>query len=312
VCRRCEVRLLRVGTAGAERPAALLPDGSLVDISDLVPDIDARTLGAESLRRLERDLDARGSDLPRLDAERLRIGAPVNGIGKIVCVGLNYREHAREAGLPVPSEPILFLKAGDTVGGPHDPVLIPPQSEKTDYEVELGVVIGRQARYLDSPAEAMSHVAGFLVSNDVSERAYQMERGGTWDKGKNCETFSPLGPWLVTTDEVPDVQDLELHLRVNGEVRQQSTTGDMIFTVDHLVWYISQFMVLRPGDVINTGTPQGVGSGFSPPRFLRDGDVVELGITGLGSQRQLFRDFGQHQSDGPAVHRLPQQAGDLA
>jgi 2-keto-4-pentenoate hydratase/2-oxohepta-3-ene-1,7-dioic acid hydratase in catechol pathway len=306
------VRLLRVGTLGAESPAALLPDGSLVDISGLVPDIDPTTLGSDTLRKLERKLEQGGSDLPRLDDGQVRVGAPVNGIGKIVCVGLNYREHAREAGLPVPGEPILFLKAGDTVVGPHDRVLIPPRSEKTDYEVELGVVIGREARYLDSPAEAMSHVAGYVVSNDVSERAYQMERGGQWDKGKNCETFSPVGPWLVTTGEVPDPQDLRLHLRVNGEVRQDSSTADMIFPVDHLVWYISQFMVLRPGDIINTGTPQGVGSGFSPPRFLRDGDVVELGIVGLGSQRQLFRNYAHHQSDGGAVHRLPQPAGDLA
>jgi 2-keto-4-pentenoate hydratase/2-oxohepta-3-ene-1,7-dioic acid hydratase in catechol pathway len=304
------MRLLRVGSLGAERPAALLADGSLVDISPLVPDIDARTLGAESLQQLERDLDSRGSDLPRLDLEQLRIGAPVNGVGKIVCVGLNYREHAREAGLPVPSEPILFLKAGDTVVGPHDPVLIPPHSEKTDYEVELGVVIGREARYLASPAEAMSHVAGLLVSNDVSEREYQMDRGGTWDKGKNCETFSPLGPWLVTADEVSDVQDLALHLRVNGEARQESTTGDMIFTVDHLVWYVSQFMVLRPGDVINTGTPPGVGSGFSPPRFVRDGDVVELAITGLGSQRQVFRRVPGTGDGDHAVHPAAEPAGD--
>ena len=282
------MKLLRVGPWGAERPAALLTDGSVVDISGILPDVDAATIGPESLQRLTRELEERGSDLPRLDVERERIGAPIRGIGKIVCVGLNYREHAREAGLPVPSEPILFLKAGDTVVGPHDPVLIPPHSEKTDYEVELGVVVGREARYLDSPAQAMEHVAGFLVSNDVSEREYQMERGGTWDKGKNCETFSPLGPWLVTSDEVPDVQDLELYLRVNGEVRQASTTGDMIFAVDHLVWYISQFMVLRPGDVINTGTPPGVGSGFTPPRFVREGDRVELGITGLGSQSQVF------------------------
>lgn len=294
------MRLLRVGPRGAERPAALLADGSLADISDLVPDIDPTTLGPEALQRLERELRVRSSDLPRLAYDQVRIGAPVNRIGKIVCVGLNYLEHAREAGLPVPPEPILFLKAGDTVVGPHDTVLIPPHSEKTDYEVELGVVIGREARYLHSPTEAMGHVAGLLISNDVSEREYQMERGGTWDKGKNCETFSPLGPWLLTSDEVLDVQDMQLQLQVNGEVRQESTTGDMIFRVDHLVWYISQFMVLRPGDVINTGTPQGVGAGFSPPRFVRDGDVVELGITGLGSQRQVFRRYVAAAGDGTA------------
>ena len=305
------MRLLRVGPAGAERPAALLPDGRLVDISDLVPDIVPTTLAPEALQRLELELEERGSELPRLEYGNVRIGSPVNGIGKIVCVGLNYREHAREAGLPVPSEPILFLKAGDTVAGPHDTVLIPPGSEKTDYEVELGVVIGREARYLDTRAEALSHVAGFVVSNDVSEREFQMERGGQWDKGKNCETFSPVGPWLVTADEVPDPQDLRLHLRVNGEVRQDSATADMIFAVDHLIWYISQFMVLRPGDVINTGTPPGVGSGFTPPRFVRDGDVVELGIVGLGTQRQVFRNNADSRDD-EAVQRHPETAGGIA
>jgi 2-keto-4-pentenoate hydratase/2-oxohepta-3-ene-1,7-dioic acid hydratase in catechol pathway len=304
--------LLRVGPAGAERPAALVPDGSLVDISDLVPDILASTLDPRALQRLEQQLGERGSDLPRLEYGDVRIGAPVNGIGKIVCVGLNYREHAREAGLPVPSEPILFLKAGDTVAGPHDTVLIPPGSEKTDYEVELGVVIGREARYLDSPAEAMRHVAGYVVSNDVSEREFQMERGGQWDKGKNCETFSPVGPWLATADEVPDPQDLRLNLRVNGEVRQDSTTADMIFGVDHLVWYISQFMVLRPGDVINTGTPPGVGSGFTPPRFLRDGDVVEVGISGLGTQHQVFRSYSDRVPSEDAVHRRAETTGERA
>ena len=306
------MRLLRVGPAGAEGPAALLPDGSLVDIGGLVPDITPTTLAPEALQRLEQQLEKQGSDLPRLEHGDLRIGAPVNGIGKIVCVGLNYREHAREAGLPVPVEPILFLKAGDTVAGPDDTVLIPPGSEKTDYEVELGVVIGREARYLNSPAEAMSHIAGFVVSNDVSEREFQMERGGQWDKGKNCETFSPVGPWLVTADEVPEPQDLRLYLRVNGEVRQDSTTADMIFAVDHLVWYISQFMVLRPGDVINTGTPPGVGTGFSPPRFVRDGDVVELGIVGLGAQRQVFRNYGDSLADEAAAQPHRDPAGELA
>ena len=284
------MRLLRLGPAGSERPAALLPDGRLVDLGDLVPDIDGSMLGAEALQRLARQVEQGGPELPGVDDASVRVGAPVRGVGKVVCVGLNYREHAREAGLPVPSEPILFLKAGDTVVGPQDTVLIPRGSGKTDYEVELGAVIGRVARYLDSPADAMGHVAGFLVSNDVSEREFQMERGGQWDKGKNCETFSPLGPWLVTADEVPDVQDLRLRLSVNGEERQSSTTADMIFPVDHLVWYISQFMVLLPGDVINTGTPSGVGAGFDPPRFLEKGDVVQVSITGLGDQRHEFVD----------------------
>jgi 2-keto-4-pentenoate hydratase/2-oxohepta-3-ene-1,7-dioic acid hydratase in catechol pathway len=304
------MKLLRVGPTGGERPAALLSDGSLVDLSGLVSDIDASTLGPESLRALQNQLEHRDADLPRLEPAQSRVGPPVKGIGKIVCVGLNYREHAREAGLPVPSEPILFLKAGDTVVGPHDTVLIPPGSQKTDYEVELGVVIGREARYLESPAQALGHVAGYLVSNDVSEREYQMERGGQWDKGKNCETFSPLGPWLVTADEVPDPQDLRLSLRVNGEARQDSTTADMVFSVDHLVWYISQFMVLRPGDVINTGTPPGVGSGFTPPRFLRDNDVVELSIEGLGSQRQVFRHYSPDRSSDTRAPELAQPSGE--
>ncbi|GAB3878942.1 fumarylacetoacetate hydrolase family protein [Terrabacter terrigena] len=306
------MKLLRVGAPGAERPAALLPDGSLVDISELVPDIVPQTLHPEMLRPLAQRLEERGPELPRLEHGNLRIAAPVHGVGKIVCVGLNYREHAREAGLPVPSEPILFLKAGDTVVGPNDTVRIPRGSEKTDYEVELGVVIGVQTRYLDSPAQALSHVAGFVVSNDVSEREFQMERGGQWDKGKNCETFSPLGPWLVTADEVPDPQDLRLHLRVNGELRQDSTTADMIFGVEHLIWYISQFMVLRPGDIINTGTPPGVGSGFTPPRFVRDGDVVELGIDGLGGQCHAFRGYVVSRADDAARLPQPEPAGGLA
>jgi len=306
------MRLLRVGASGAERPAALLSDGSLVDISELVPDIVPQTLHPERLRLLAQRLEERGPELPRLESGNLRIGAPVAGVGKIVCVGLNYRAHAREAALPVPSEPILFLKAGDTVVGPHDAVLIPPGSEKTDYEVELGVVIGVETRYLASPALALSRVAGFVVSNDVSEREFQMERGGQWDKGKNCETFSPLGPWLVTADEVPNPQNLRLQLRVNGELRQDSTTADMIFRVEHLIWYISQFMVLRPGDVINTGTPSGVGSGFTPPRFMRDGDVVELGIDGLGAQRQVFRNYVGSHAGGAAHQHQPAATGDLA
>ena len=276
------MRLLRVGPAGSETPALLRPDGTLVDLSGVVADISSHVL-ADRLADLRSTVD--DVDLRRLDPEGLRIGPPVADSGKIVCVGLNYRRHATEAGQPIPDEPILFMKAPYTLNGPDDPVPIPPASTKTDYEVELAVVIGRTARYLDRDDDALAYVAGYAISNDVSERAFQFERGGQWDKGKNCEGFNPLGPWFVTADEVPDPQGLELTLLVNGETRQHSHTGDMIFPVHHLVWYISQFMVLLPGDIINTGTPSGVGAGFEPPRFLREGDVVEVSITGLGRQR---------------------------
>lgn len=283
------MKLLRIGSPGAERPAAILPGGRAVDLSGLVNDIDADLLAADGLGKLSDALDEHAGELPAVDLGPERIGPPLSGIGKIVCVGLNYQEHAREAGLSVPSEPVLFLKAPDTVVGPHDKVRIPVGSGKTDYEVEMAVVIGRTARYLKRGDDPLDYVAGYMVSNDVSEREYQFDRGGQWDKGKNCETFNPLGPWLVTTVEVPDPQALWLRLSVNGQSRQHASTADMIFGVAELVRYISQFMVLRPGDVINTGTPAGVGSGFTPERFLVDGDVVQLSIEGLGTQRQEFR-----------------------
>lgn len=217
-----------------------------------------------------------------------RFGPPLSKIGKIICIGLNYRDHAAETGANIPAEPIIFLKTPDTVVGPEDSVMIPRKSVKTDWEVELAVIIGAQARYLDSPDDAPGVIAGYAISNDVSEREFQIERGGQWDKGKNCETFNPLGPWLLTADEVDDPQQLGLRLWVNGEQRQNGTTADMIFGVNHLVWYLSQFMVLRPGDVINTGTPAGVAMGMKDQPYLRDGDVVELEIDGLGRQRQTF------------------------
>lgn len=228
------------------------------------------------------------ADLPVVDAPT-EFGAPLTGIGKIVCIGLNYTDHAEETGATPPSEPILFMKAPDTVVGPADDVLIPRTSVKTDYEVELAVVIGATARYLASPDEALAHVAGYAVSNDVSERTFQLERGGQWDKGKNCETFNPLGPWITTSDEVADPQALELRLWVNGDLRQNGNTKNQIFGVAHVVWYLSQFMTLYPGDVVNTGTPAGVALGRPDGEFLRNGDVVELEITGLGRQRQTFR-----------------------
>ncbi|UUU33654.1 fumarylacetoacetate hydrolase family protein [Streptomyces sp. CA-210063] len=283
------MKLLRVGTAGAERPALLDAEGVLRDLSGVVPDIDGALLADEEA--LGRVRAAAGSgELPVLDAAGLRIGPPLARIGKIVCIGLNYHDHARETGAEPPSEPVIFFKAADTVVGPNDTVLVPRGSAKTDWEVELAVVIGRTARYVESREAALAHVAGYAVSHDVSEREFQLERGGTWDKGKNCETFNPLGPWLVTADEVPDPQKLGLRLWVNGELKQDGTTAEQIFAVSEVVRYVSQFMVLYPGDVINTGTPAGVALGEPEPKpFLRGGDVVELEIEGLGRQRQEFK-----------------------
>ncbi|MFF6873885.1 MULTISPECIES: fumarylacetoacetate hydrolase family protein [unclassified Streptomyces] len=284
------MKLLRVGTAGAERPALLDAEGALRDLSGVVADIDGTLLADEdALGRVRSAADA--GDLPVLDATGLRIGPPLGRIGKIVCIGLNYHDHARETGAEPPAEPVVFMKAPDTVVGPDDTVLVPRRSLKTDWEVELAVVIGRTARYLGSTEEALAHVAGYAVAHDVSEREFQIERGGTWDKGKNCETFNPLGPWLVTADEVRDPQNLSLKLWVNGELKQDGTTAEQIFPVGEVVRYLSQVMTLYPGDVINTGTPAGVALGAPEPKpFLRAGDVVELEIEGLGRQRQEFKD----------------------
>jgi 2-keto-4-pentenoate hydratase/2-oxohepta-3-ene-1,7-dioic acid hydratase in catechol pathway len=276
------VKLLRVGPKGTERPAVLAEDGTLLDLSGLTGDIDGDFLatGLDRARQAYAD-----GELPPIQNTK-RVGAPVARPGKVVCIGLNYRDHAEETGAEIPAEPIIFMKAANTVVGPGDDVLIPRGSAKTDYEVELAVVLGGTARYLDSPAEARELVAGYAVSNDVSEREFQLERGGTWDKGKSCETFNPLGPHLVTADEVPDPQNLTLRLWVNGELRQDGSTKSMIFGVDHVIWYLSQFMVLEPGDIINTGTPAGVAMGRPGTPYLRAGDVVELEIEGLGRQRQ--------------------------
>lgn len=284
------MKLLRVGTAGSERPALLDADGILRDLSGVVTDIDGALLAdSAALDRVRSAAEA--GELPALDGAGLRVGPPLAHIGKVVCIGLNYHDHARETGAEPPAEPVVFFKAADTVVGPHDTVLVPRGSVKTDWEVELAVVIGRTARYLESAEEGLACVAGYAVSHDVSEREFQIERGGTWDKGKNCETFNPLGPWLVTADEVPDPQRLPLRLWVNGELRQDGTTADQIFSVGEVVRYVSQFMVLRPGDVINTGTPAGVAMGQPEPKpYLRAGDVVELEIDGLGRQRQELKD----------------------
>ncbi|MFE1551499.1 fumarylacetoacetate hydrolase family protein [Streptomyces sp. NPDC058718] len=282
------MKLLRLGAPGAERPAVLTDDGRTRDLTGMTDDIDGPFLASGGVERVRAAL--RAGTLPVLDTTGLRVGPPVARPGKVVCIGLNYRDHAEETGAPVPERPVVFMKDPGTVVGPYDTVLVPRGSEKTDWEVELAVVIGRRARYLDGPADAAGVVAGFAVSNDVSERAFQLELSPQWDLGKSCETFNPLGPWLVTADEVPDPQALGLRLSVNGVARQDGTTKNMVFPVAHIVWYLSQYMVLEPGDVINTGTPAGVALGLPGTPYLRAGDTVELGIDGLGSQRQTFRD----------------------
>ncbi|MFB7223142.1 fumarylacetoacetate hydrolase family protein [Streptomyces sp. NPDC056227] len=280
------MKLIRIGDSGREIPALLLQDGTALDLRSLTGDIDGEFLAGDVTGRIEK---ARAAGvLPVLDITGLRVGAPVARPGKVVCVGLNYRDHAEETGAPVPERPVVFMKDPATVVGPYDEVLIPRGSVKTDWEVELAVVIGREARYLASPAEAPEHIAGYAISNDVSEREFQLEYSPQWDLGKSCETFNPLGPWLVTPDEVRDPQALGLRLAVNGETRQHGHTKNMIFDVVYLVWYLSQYMVLRPGDVINTGTPAGVALGPPGTPYLRTGDTVELTIDGLGTQRQTF------------------------
>jgi 2-keto-4-pentenoate hydratase/2-oxohepta-3-ene-1,7-dioic acid hydratase in catechol pathway len=277
------LKLVRFGAAGAERPGLVAADGAIADLSGLIPDIAAAALAPESLQKL-REIDA--AKLPRAPAGA-RLGACVAGVGKFIAIGLNYADHAAETGARIPSEPIVFMKATSCIVGPNDTVLKPRGSTKLDWEVELGVVIGKVARYV-SEAEAAAHIAGYCVINDISERAFQLERGGQWDKGKGCDTFGPLGPWLVTPDEVGDPANLSMWLDVNGTRRQNGSTRTMIFKPHFLVSYLSQFMSLHPGDVITTGTPPGVGMGIKPdPIFLGSGDVMELGIEKLGSQRQV-------------------------
>jgi 2-keto-4-pentenoate hydratase/2-oxohepta-3-ene-1,7-dioic acid hydratase in catechol pathway len=278
------MKLLRVGPAGAETPAVLV-DGIIRDVSGDVDDYDGVFFASGGVDRLRSVVAAGG--LPQIDPG-VRVGAPVPRPGKVVCIGLNYADHAAESGAALPAEPVVFMKDPSTVVGPYDDVRIPRTSTKTDWEVELGVVIGATGRYLERVEDAAGVIAGYCVSHDVSERHFQLERGGQWDKGKSCETFNPMGPWLVTPDEIADPQQLSLWLRVNGEKRQNGNTSNMIFSVLHVVHYLSQFMVLEPGDVVNTGTPAGVAMGMSPPAYLRAGDVVELGVDGLGEQRQTF------------------------
>ncbi|WP_454730684.1 MULTISPECIES: fumarylacetoacetate hydrolase family protein [Cupriavidus] len=274
------MKLVRVGKPGAERPGLIDAEGRVRDLSGVIDGLGPQQLSAEALAKLAA-LDP--AALPVVQGERF--GVPWSGIGKIVAIGLNYADHAAEAGMPLPAEPIVFLKANSSLNGPDDAVMLPRGSAKTDWEVELGVVIGKLARDV-SREEALSHVAGYCVVNDVSEREFQIERGGTWDKGKGCDTFCPVGPWLVTRDEVADPQALGLWLDVNGERVQKGSTATMVFDVATLVSYVSRFMTLHPGDLICTGTPPGVGMGFKPPRYLKAGDRMRLGIDGLGEQAQ--------------------------
>jgi 2-keto-4-pentenoate hydratase/2-oxohepta-3-ene-1,7-dioic acid hydratase in catechol pathway len=281
------MKLLRVGAPGREIPAVRADDGRILDISELTADVDGAFLAGDGVDRVRAALGA--GTLPEIpNAGELRIGAPVTRPGKVVCIGLNYRDHAEETGAKIPERPVVFLKASYTVVGPNDAVLIPRGSTKTDYEVELAIVIGREARYLESPQAALGHVAGYAISNDVSEREFQTEYSNQWDLGKSCETFNPLGPWLVTPDEAGDPGELGLRLSVNGERRQDGNTANLIFDVGYVVWYLSQYMLLEPGDVINTGTPAGVALGRPDKPYLRAGDVVELEIDGLGTARQEF------------------------
>ncbi len=275
------MKLLRHGPAGAEKPGLMHADGTIRDLSGHVEDIAGDALSDEGLARIA------GVDpgtLPVVDAGA-RLGPCVGRTGKFICIGLNYSDHAAETGATVPPEPIIFMKATSAIVGPNDPIVIPRGSEKTDWEVELAVIIGARAKYV-AEAEALSYVAGYAVANDVSERAFQAERQGQWTKGKSCDNFGQLGPWLVTRDEVPDPQDLSMWCKVNGETMQDGSTRTMVYGVAHLVSYLSQFFTLHPGDVISTGTPPGVGLGMKPPRFLKAGEVVTLGIQGLGEQRQ--------------------------
>jgi 2,4-diketo-3-deoxy-L-fuconate hydrolase len=279
------MHLMRIGPAGGEVPAARASDDSYVDLSDVVQDFDEGFFAAEGVERIRPIVEERiaAGQISKLGDQR--VGAPIARPHQILCIGLNYSDHAAETGAAVPEEPILFTKSPNSLIGPYDEVRIPRGSQKTDWEVELGIVIGRRTSYLDSVEEAAEHIAGWCLVNDVSERAFQAERGGQWSKGKSAETFNPCGPWLATRDEIGDVRSLDMWLDVNGTRRQTGSTSTMIFDPFFIVHYLSQFLVMEPGDLINTGTPPGVGMGLKPPMFLAPGDVMELGIDGLGTQR---------------------------
>jgi len=277
------MKLIRVGNLGEEKPGVLLEDGTRTDVSAFGEDYAENFFGTDGPARLAEWLEDQ-DDLPFFDSNA-RLGPPLVRPSKLICIGLNYKAHAEESGAKLPPEPVIFFKATSAIVGPNDNIVIPRNSEKTDWEVELAFVIGKKASYVEE-ASALDHVAGYVLHNDYSERAFQLERSGQWVKGKSCDTFAPIGPFVATADEIPNPQALDLWLKVNGEKLQNSNTSDMAYGVQHLVHYLSQFMTLLPGDIISTGTPSGVGLGFDPPRFLQPGDVVELGITGLGESSQ--------------------------
>jgi len=277
------MKLIRFGKANEEKPGVLV-DGKRYDVSSIIDDYNEQFFQSGGLDKLKNAIAQQLASLPVVD-DKERLGPVVSRPSKLICIGLNYADHAKETGSPIPQEPIIFFKATTAICGPNDNLVIPKNSEKTDWEVELAVVIGKKAQYV-SEEDALSHVAGYVLHNDYSERAFQLERGGQWVKGKSCDTFGPIGPFLATPDELTNVDDLQLWLKVNGEQVQQSSTKQLIFKIPYLIHYLSQFMTLLPGDIISTGTPHGVGMGFTPPRFLKAGDEVELGIEGLGSSKQ--------------------------
>lgn len=284
------MKLIRFGQSDSEQCGVLLPDGRQIDVSASFPRYDEEFFASDGIGRLRKWLETNACTAPVI-SEGTRLGSPVGRPSKIICIGLNYSDHAKESGMQVPSEPVVFFKSTTALTGPNDTLVIPRGSEKTDWEVELAVVIGKKASYV-SEDDAAAHIAGYLLHNDYSERAWQLERGGQWVKGKSADTFAPLGPWLATPEEIPDPHSLRLWLKVNGETKQDGNSSNLIFRIPFLISYLSNFMTLLPGDVISTGTPAGVGLGFKPPQYLKDGDVVELGIDGLGTQRQKVRALG--------------------
>jgi len=282
------MKLIRFGIEKNEKPGILNDQNERLDLSDFFQDWNVDFFASNGLERLEKILFS-GHNFQKVSSN-VRWGSCIARPHKVICIGLNYSDHAEESGMKIPEEPIIFMKATNTIIGPYDHVYIPKNSIKTDWEVELGVIVGKEASYIESPQEAKNYIAGYCISHDVSERAFQLERGGQWTKGKSCKSFNPLGPFLSTIDEMPSINQLEMELKVNDVIMQQGNTNKMIFNVDYVVWYLSQYMVLEPGDVISTGTPPGVGMGKKPPVYLKHGDIVELKIDGLGHQKQTFID----------------------